>query len=395
MQIKQNFERILMRKVIAVKVLIADNDQFAREGIANSVDWARYGFETVYMAKNGLEVLSTVQMTQPDLVITEAEMPYLDGIGMIEKLRSQNESICFIVVSGRKDTRFLKAAIHLNVFEYILKPININELVDAIQRARVKILREKYGSIDEGKSLPVASVTEYKGELSELENIRTEESLEDCDIHQFADALQKGNVDGAMAQFARKRQFFAKKERCSSVVLHMLCHNFMSVCDQELKKQGGSIDDVFEFPIATIQNIVSQPDVTSTLALLERAVSEMLTHIKNLMARSTNTDIEKAREYISRHYSEVSVSLNEVAKQVNMNPAYFSVLFKRDTGVTFINYLTDVRIERSKELLAKTNMKIYEIAYAVGYDNPTYFSTVFKKITNYSPQDYRKNKNLN
>lgn len=377
-----------------MKVLIADNDQFVREGIANGVDWNRCGFETVYMAKNGLEVLSTVQMTRPDLVITEAVMPYLDGISMIEKLRTQNDDICFIVVSERKDTMLLKAAIHLDVFEYILKPININELVDAIQRARTKILRKKYGKMEEGKRLPFVPAPEYKGESRDFENIRTEESLEDCDVHLFAEALQKGNIDGAMAQFARKKQFFVKKENCSSVLLHMLCHNFMSVCDQELKKQGGNIGDVFESPIGTMQRMVSQPDVISTFAHLERAVTDMLTYIKNLVARSTNTDMEKAREYINRHYSEVAVSLNEVAKQVNMNPAYFSVLFKKDTGVTFINYLTDVRIEKSKELLAKTNMKIYEIAYAVGYDNPTYFSTVFKKITNYSPQDYRKNKNL-
>lgn len=377
-----------------MKVLIADNDQFTREGIANGVDWARYGFETVYMAKNGLEVLSTVQMTQPDLVITEAAMPYLDGIGMIEKLRSQNEDICFIVVSGQKDTRLLKAAIHLNVFEYILKPININELVDAIQRAKTSIKKKK-ARTDDKREYSLSYASESKENAKDIQRTGAQESLEDCDVHMFSETLQKGNIDGAMAQFIRKRQMFMKKDVCSTVVLHMLCHNFFSACDQEIKKQGGSISEVFESPVGTMQSIVSQENMSSTFSLLERAVSEMLSYIKGLAAKSTNTDMEKARDYINKHYSDVSVSLNEVAKQVNMNPAYFSVLFKRDTGATFINYLTDVRIERSKELLAKTNMKIYEIAYAVGYDNPTYFSTVFKKITNYSPQDYRKNKNLN
>ena len=295
-----------------MKVLIADNDQFTREGIANGVDWARYGFETVYMAKNGLEVLSTVQMTQPDLVITEAAMPYLDGIGMIEKLRSQNEDICFIVVSGQKDTRLLKAAIHLNVFEYILKPININELVDAIQRAKTSIKKKK-ARTDDKREYSLSYASESKENAKDIQRTGAQESLEDCDVHMFSETLQKGNIDGAMAQFIRKRQMFMKKDVCSTVVLHMLCHNFFSACDQEIKKQGGSISEVFESPVGTMQSIVSQENMSSTFSLLERAVSEMLSYIKGLAAKSTNTDMEKARDYINKHYSDVSVSLVQSA----------------------------------------------------------------------------------
>lgn len=378
-----------------MKVLIADNDYFTREGLASGIDWQRYGFDTVYMAKNGLEVLSTVQMTHPDLIITEATMPYLDGIRMIEQLRAKNEEICFIVVSDRKDTGYLKAAIHLNVFEYILKPINLNELRDAVQRARTSIAQKKMTEGVHYTRIRKEALDSGSVPGDNIEHEETDDSLDDCDIHPFVEALQKGNVDGAMAHFARKRQSFMRKETCSNVVLQMLCHNFFAACEQEIRKQGGDLKDVFTSPVGTIQTIVSQPYMGDTFVVLESAVAEMLSYIKSLSAKSTNSDMEKAREYINKHYSDMAVSLNEVAKQVNMNPAYFSVLFKRDTGVTFINYLTDIRIAKAGELLAKTNMKIYEIAYAVGYDNPTYFSTVFKKITNYSPQDYRKNKNLN
>jgi len=75
---------------------------------------------------------------------------------------------------------------------------------------------------------------------------------------------------------------------------------------------------------------------------------------------------------------------------VNMSPCYFSVMFKKETGQNFINYLTNIRIEKAKELLRSTNLKSYEIAYQVGYDNPTYFSTVFKKLTGMTPLDYKK-----
>jgi len=65
-------------------------------------------------------------------------------------------------------------------------------------------------------------------------------------------------------------------------------------------------------------------------------------------------------------------------------------MFKKETGQNFINYLTNIRIEKAKELLRSTNLKSYEIAYKVGYDNPTYFSTVFKKLTGMTPLDYKK-----
>jgi two-component system response regulator YesN len=73
-----------------------------------------------------------------------------------------------------------------------------------------------------------------------------------------------------------------------------------------------------------------------------------------------------------------------------MSSCYFSVIFKKAAGVTFINYLTGLRISKAKKLLLNSNKKSYEISFQVGYDNPTYFSTVFKKMTGLTPIDFKK-----
>jgi two-component system, response regulator YesN len=73
-----------------------------------------------------------------------------------------------------------------------------------------------------------------------------------------------------------------------------------------------------------------------------------------------------------------------------MSACYFSVIFKKETGITYINYLTNIRVEKAKDLLLNSDLKVYEVAYEVGYDNPTYFSTLFKKLTGISPFDYKK-----
>ena len=100
--------------------------------------------------------------------------------------------------------------------------------------------------------------------------------------------------------------------------------------------------------------------------------------------------IQQARNYIDRHYMDPNISLNEVAAQVNLSPSHFSMVFSQETSQTFKEYLTEVRIRKAKELLRMTNAKSYEIAYQVGYNDPHYFSYVFRKNTGLSPTEFRR-----
>lgn len=97
----------------------------------------------------------------------------------------------------------------------------------------------------------------------------------------------------------------------------------------------------------------------------------------------------KARTYIQEHYMEDDMSLNRLASYVNMSPSYFSTIFSQEFGQTFVEYLTEVRMEKAKELLMCSNQKISEIVYQVGYKNSHYFNYIFKKTQNCSPREYR------
>lgn len=83
------------------------------------------------------------------------------------------------------------------------------------------------------------------------------------------------------------------------------------------------------------------------------------------------------------------MSLNRLASYVNMSPSYFSSIFSQESGQTFVEYLTEVRMEKAKELLMCSNQKISEIVYQVGYKNSHYFNYIFKKTQNCSPREYR------
>ncbi|NHN32148.1 response regulator transcription factor [Paenibacillus agricola] len=99
--------------------------------------------------------------------------------------------------------------------------------------------------------------------------------------------------------------------------------------------------------------------------------------------------VSKAARYMEEHYAE-QLPLQQVASQVHLNAAYFSHLFKKETGRSFVDYLVELRMEKAKQLLANTDMKITEVSGRIGYDLPNYFAKLFKQATGLTPKDYRK-----
>lgn len=103
--------------------------------------------------------------------------------------------------------------------------------------------------------------------------------------------------------------------------------------------------------------------------------------------KSSNV-VEEAKEYIAGHYNK-DVSLDDISRRVNISPYYFSKIFKEETGQNFIEYLTNVRIDKAKELLKDTNYTMKEICVMVGYQDPNYFSRSFKKNVGVTPTEYK------
>ena len=92
--------------------------------------------------------------------------------------------------------------------------------------------------------------------------------------------------------------------------------------------------------------------------------------------------------YIFSNYKN-DISLDDVSREVDISPYYFSKIFKKETGENFIEYLTNIRIEKAKELLENTDMSMKEICIEVGYSNPNYFSRSFKKNVGVTPTEYK------
>jgi two-component system, response regulator YesN len=156
-----------------------------------------------------------------------------------------------------------------------------------------------------------------------------------------------------------------------------------------LHEVGGAAEEVFNNPLEVYNRILAFQTAGDMIGELSNVLLSIIDYIDIKRSGKFDQVIEKSKEFISQNYVRDDLSLADVAKYVNMSICYFSFIFKQEMGLTFIDYLTGKRIEKAKELLTASGYKSYEISYLVGYNNPTYFSTIFKKHTGVSPTEYR------
>ncbi|MCZ8518300.1 MULTISPECIES: helix-turn-helix transcriptional regulator [Paenibacillus] len=139
---------------------------------------------------------------------------------------------------------------------------------------------------------------------------------------------------------------------------------------------------------AALPELIERIRQMETLDQLEELLMTVLADLGKLNPGATWTLIEKAVDYMKQRYKE-EIHLQEVADHVHLSRSYFSILFKKHTGSSFIDYIHELRITEAKRLLLQNEYKIYEVAEESGFNDVKYFSRLFKKMTGQTPQEYR------
>ena len=538
------------------RIILVDDEEEVRKSIIRKIKWEENGFLVAGDAENGEDALEKIELLEPDLILTDIRMPYMDGLTLAERVRQKYPSMKIVIFSGYDDFEYAKQAIKLNVTEYILKPVNVEELTAILQKIKanldqeieqkrnVNLLRENYIKslpilreqfLNELVNAPIAYETvqtrlkEYGISLSGAQKWvaaavgidRPEEEREgELAIHREQDLIpisvmqileeklgnycrfsifnSTGSSDAQIGVIAaideensqtgltavlgdickETRKILAVPITIgighSTQDLGMICESYKDAVnalgykaivgagntiyindvepmntgklqftseDESARIQAvkfgpeekirevtariiGRMSDAkvharqYQTYILSVANclvqLIQQYDLEMDELFADSKVgADPFTIIHQVMNRETfskwllgaalkingamnkerdNTtrqSMERAKQYIMENYQDPDLSVEQICRILHMSPAYFSTMFKKATGQTYIGYLTDVRLNKAVELLNMTDDKTYVIAAKVGYQEQNYFSYVFKKKFGVSPTKFR------
>ena len=530
------------------RIILVDDEEEVRKGIIRKIDWEALGFQVVGDAENGQDALEKIEQLEPDVVMTDIRMPYMDGLTLTSWIRQKYPSVKVLIFSGFDDFEYAQKAIKLNVTEYILKPVNVEELTRILNRVRenldqeieqrrdVDLLRESYLS-----SLPILrelflndmvrgnmpaenirqKLEEYKIDILGAEkwltaviNVENEASEETgLTLHQEKELIPisvKSLLEDNLKDYCRFAAFNSavgvtliaavdgeRKQTSLIDLLGDICKEIKRILQVTVTIGIGYFSRELEQLPAAYQSAVDalgyreivgtgktiyindmEPVSRGKLQLETRDEADLIAVVKfgtrekieaaakNFAARMEGArvhmrqlqvyqmsiinclirlmqqqDLElgamfgtdemygkviygnmkpeefasvitevgcrmneamnrerdktakkvilEAKQYILDHYQDPELSVDVMCRQLHMSPAYFSTVFKRETGQTYIAYLTEVRLDKAVELLNTTDDKTYVIAQKVGYQEQNYFSYVFKKRFGISPTKFR------
>ncbi len=188
---------------------------------------------------------------------------------------------------------------------------------------------------------------------------------------------------------------FAKELKEGMVSVQQCQLAFMETMTELLKLMRNyqiDVTDIFEEGLDPYAEIHKFRSIDEFAAWLQDTCNKIRRMIRQERNDTTKTMTEKAKQYIEEHYSKSDLSVEDLCSHLNVSATYFSTMFKKAVGMSFVTYLTQVRLEHAVNLLNNTEDKSYIIAEKVGYTEPNYFSYVFKKKYGISPSKYRTNK---
>ncbi len=410
-----------------MKVFLADDEIVVREGIRESFPWDETPYTLVGEAPDGEMALPIIRDTNPDIVITDIKMPFMDGIELCRILRAQMPWIGIIVLSGYDEFEYARQCIRLGVREYLVKPINSENLREALDKVSEQ-LKEERKTIEHAASLRARLGSDEQLVKEKLiASLYSEEAAAE-DSHSVLKHLHSMGcnviapfyavVDAAFEPVGKGQEAAYNLSEGSGGIIHASSSRTGSA----LLVLGDTADDAEERAYAFATSLVRELErigcekirigVGDIVGTPEEILKSFKTarHIRHILVErsdekpvilgtremgevpdDTNSSkvISEAKLYMSSHFTDPNLMLQDVAKAVNMSNSRFSTVFSQQNGQTFTEYLISLRLGKAKDMLRTTGIKSTQIARECGYNDSHYFSYIFKKNVGITPSEYR------
>ena len=399
-----------------LKILIIDDEQVVRVYLQSIVNWEQYDCQVVTTCENGMEALEVMAQQPIDLILTDLEMPKMNGLQLIEEIRSRGYQTKVIVLSDHSDYDLSREVMKLGALDYYVKT-NVKEadiisMIELVSEQVKKQLLQKH-ALEEEKRLKIDNFKigrktflttvltgdVYYNELQlsqyvkmyhffeprlSLYRLRFQQPIE---LRQFlyvdaiiAEEFQKYDHD--VLHLTQEKILVALYERTIVEEQVLMDHwlrivknikNYLRAELQASKRLLIDSTDKLTSCTKLFQNDVPG-DVSPVIA------AEELSHYR--------PEIQSILNYIHEHYDE-RITLQDLSAFACLNEAYLSRLFKMETKKTINSYINELRIYKAKELLKSPNIMVKEVAQLVGIKDQLYFNRVFKKFCGENPTDYQ------
>ena len=400
------------------RLLIVDDEPMILEGLRAYAQRLWPGqTEWILPAASGDAAWKLIEAGNvPDILITDIRMPHGDGIELLRRIRRVELSVRVIVLSGYNDFEYVRDMALLGIENYLLKPVNEQELVSTVDSTLQKIAKERelklkeqlndslireniinrwmYGAISEGELVERAEFLELDLEAEGycpccLRLLGTEEEKSGELLESIYEICKGLLLTEKSCYFSRNYNGDIIAVFCGGEAETEKMAELLNACLDEIRERTGQKSYVLMGdPVEDYWNVAES---------FRNAIRNGV-HIDRVEVRQEKAEADpgntspfslRLAQYVLEHYQE-DLSLKSLAAYFRGNAAYIGQVFKRDMDKSFSEYLKDVRLEKAREFLIRSDLSAKEIAQRVGFANVTYFSTVFKRETGLSPDRYRK-----
>lgn len=415
-------------------LLIADDEELERRAVKKVIASNFENVINIYEAKNGREAIEIGLNVKPDIVIADIKMPGINGLEAIKELKKSLNNTYFIILTAYDYFAYAKEAITNDVKDYMLKPFKKDELIKKINKA-VDILEEQKRNRTAEMELREKIYAMLPVLENELVYAIMSDNLKSIDYKSYLGYLNI-NFDGGYCMVIRGND--EVKNQVKNYLEGFIKPDYNAVISSMFTKdivlfiQSSLASDDYTMKLETVALARKIADVIrkkfdvsvkigigrtySSIERLSKSYNEALNaleysegdikHYDDVKAapdfnskgiepaidRKLSSDYDelllKAKEFIEKNFNK-DITLEETAHYVGVSSYYFSKIFKSLVGKNYMDYVTDLRIEKAKDMMENTSESIKEICYEVGYNDPNYFSRVFKKVEGVTPSEYK------
>ncbi len=416
-----------------MNVCLVDDQRAVVDSLKNGIHWEKLPVDKVYTACSAREAKLILKNFPVDVLLSDIEMPEEDGISLCLWAKQEIEDIECIFLTSHADFEYAREAIRLGSFDYILQPVRYEDVEKVLFRVwervceKQKMQKMMYSQrfLDEQKNhifdvltanIIAENWTEVEqlyGHLPELYGVDTEE----CLIHpaliqvvrwkklrndwekQLVSLVLKNVIEEVFCE--EKANVWVtgfREDRYWCFIQTNRSTYDEDICMKHVQEFYDFIDANMDFNVAFYPGEPLQKGMAKEIfeGLLKRAASNtegkkgvFWDEPETAEVDGDKGAVDLAVSYIKKNLSK-NISRTDVASYVHLNEEYFSRLFKQQTGETFKDYVMMEKMREAQKLLKHSRLSISIIASKVGYDNFSHFSKMFKKITDQTPQEYRK-----